>query len=269
MEELPVNANTINKAIDIVDESTKETRKELDKTAAKGVSKLAQLFWATPIGIKADTYIAERPFKLKKALEEMQAKYDNNIPKEYQVEPSSYIALKGANELNYSLDEEHLKEMFENLLVSDMDSRKKDRVLPSYIETIKQLNKNDAKFLELLKSKNGSLCAIELIAQHNNGYTTISFDKYIIYDYSKNGSTVKYNNKKLNPLIIDNLEKQKLIKVKFEAYLDNRDDEYESLFSSAKMSFFGELEKDYHLSYKKGIIELTALGQNFVDICLN
>ncbi len=61
---------------------------------------------------------------MKKELEKMQAKYDN-IPQEYQVEPSSYIALKGVNELNYALEEDHLKEMFENILISDMDSRKK------------------------------------------------------------------------------------------------------------------------------------------------
>lgn len=268
MADLPVNADTINKAIDIADESTKETRKELDKTAAKGINKLAQLFWASPIGIKADTYIAERPFKLQKALEEMQTKYDNNIPTEYQVEPSSYIALKGANELNYSLDEEHLKEMFENLLVSDMDSRKKNRVLPSYIEIIKQLSPDDAKFLKLLKNKNGNFCSIELIGEHDNGITNMHFDKYIIYDYRKEGSISKYHDKRLNPLVIDTLEKEKLIKTKYDAHFHNRDDEYECLFSSAKLNFHKELEEEFHLNYNKGFVELTALGQNFVDICL-
>lgn len=76
MHELPINTDTINKSIDIIDETTKETRKELDKISAKGVHKLSQLFWASPLGIKADVYIQERPYKLKKALEEMQVKYD-------------------------------------------------------------------------------------------------------------------------------------------------------------------------------------------------
>lgn len=49
MAELPINADTVNKTINVVDESTKETRKELDKKAAKGINKLAQLFWASPI----------------------------------------------------------------------------------------------------------------------------------------------------------------------------------------------------------------------------
>ena len=79
----------------------------------------------------------------------MQAKYDN-IPVEYQVEPTSYIALKGVNELSYALEEEHLKEMFENLLIADMDSRKQSKVLPAYIEIIKQLNKDDAKLFKTI-----------------------------------------------------------------------------------------------------------------------
>lgn len=124
MGDSPINTDTIDKAIDIVGESTKEIRKEIDKTAAKGVNKLAQLFWASPIGRKADIYIAERPYKMEIELKRMQAKYDC-IPAKFQVEPSSYIALKGVNELNYALEEEHLKEMFENILISDMDSRKK------------------------------------------------------------------------------------------------------------------------------------------------
>lgn len=102
MKKLPINAETTNKALDIINESTKESRKELDKTGAKGINKLAQLFWASPIGRKADIYISERPYKMKIELKKMQAKYDN-IPIECQVEPTSYIALKGVNELGYAL----------------------------------------------------------------------------------------------------------------------------------------------------------------------
>ena len=172
MEKIPINADTTNKALDIIDESTKETRRELDKTGAKGVSKLAQLLWASPIGRKADIYIAERTYKMEIELKKMQAKYDG-IPKEYQVEPTSYIALKGVNELSYALDEEHLKEMFENLLIADMDSRKQSKVLSAYLEIIKQLNKDDAKLLKLLYENEYNVCAISLQVQTENqeGYS--------------------------------------------------------------------------------------------------
>lgn len=43
MEEIPINADTTNKALDMIDKSTKETRKELDKTGAKVVNKLVEI----------------------------------------------------------------------------------------------------------------------------------------------------------------------------------------------------------------------------------
>lgn len=153
MDELPIDSNTVNKALDIASESTKEIRKEIDKAGAKGVNKLAQLLWASPIGRKADLYIAERSYKMQKALEEMQAKYQK-IPEKNRVEPSSYIALKGVTELTYALDEDYLKEAFENILISDMDNRKKRNVLPSYIEIVKQLSQNDAILLKFFKEQN-------------------------------------------------------------------------------------------------------------------
>lgn len=266
MDNLPANSDTINKAIDIVDESTKETRKELDKTAAKGISKLAQLFWASPLGIKADVYIAERPFKLEKALKEMQTKYDNNIPAEYRVEPSSYIALKSVNELNYSLDEDYLKEMFENLLISDMDSRKKGNVLPSFIEIIKNLSSNDAKFLKLLKTEGkGVACSVQMIAINGRG-SVVYYDKYIITNYDdKSNCSVK----RIDWLTLENLEKEKIIETRYNESLQDRNEEYDYLFNSAKSNFPYKLEEGYRLSCKKGIISLTAMGSKFVDICID
>ena len=156
MPDLNIKSGTLDKGIDLIADSTKETRNILDNKTAGGLNKLLELLKSTNIGIKMDTYIAERPYKLEKAMKKMKEKYDK-IPDENKIEPSSYIALKGIQELNYCLDEEHLKEMFSNLLVSDMDSRNKNKVLPSFIEIIKQLNKADAEFLTLLNENGNSL----------------------------------------------------------------------------------------------------------------
>lgn len=175
------------------------------------------MLWASPIGIKADVYIKERPYKLQKALEEMQAKYDL-IPTKYQVEPSSYIALKGINELGYCLDEEHLKEMFQNILLSDMDSRKKDKVLPSYIEIVKQLSKRDAEFLKLIYNYGESLCSIILKIKTEGIEGNINIDKYIIYGYKRHNNTTLYSTLKLDNLVIDNLIMHRLIESTYDTY---------------------------------------------------
>lgn len=267
MDELPINPETVNKALDIVDESTKETRKEIDKTAAKGFNKLAKLFWASPIGIKADLYIAERPYKMEKALEEMKKKYENNIPIEYQVEPSSYIALKGVNELNYSLDEEHLKEMFENILISDMDSRKKDRVLPSYLEIIKQLTPDDVKFLKLLKEWD-SFCAVEIQVKTNGTQGVKHLDEFFVYDYKNEDGKEKGRIEKVNSLVADTLSYLNLIKNKIGTFYTQREKEYTYLFNNTKGLY--NLDSSIHtVTYDKCAIEFTKLGKNFIDICLS
>ena len=265
MDQLPIDTNTINKTLDIVDEGTKETRKEIDKTTAKGINKLIQLLKSTPLGIKADVYIQERPYKLKKAIEEMKAKYEP-IPLEYRVEPSSYIALKGISELNYSLDEEHLKEMFENILVSDMDRRKKSRVLPSYIEIVKQLSVDDVEFLKLLKQSD-FFCAIEIQAKVNGNNGIKHLDEYLVYDYGTKDGKENGKIQLVNPIIIDTLSYLNLVENKIGTFYPEREKEYSYLFNFAKKEY--QLDDTiYTLTYDKCIIKFTKLGRNFIDICI-
>lgn len=267
MNEIPINAETINKALDIVNDSTKETRKEIDKITAKGFNKLAQLFWATPIGIKTDVYIQERPYKMKKALEEMKRKYEK-IPEKNRIEPTSYIALKSINELNYCLDEDHLKEMFENLLISNMDSRKQNKVLPAYIEIIKQLSKEDAKFLKLLYDYGPNIPSILLKIKTKNveGYNDLN--SYIIYNYHKDeNKNTRYSTLRLNNLVIDTLLMHRLIENTYDSYYPNTEEQYNTLFQS--VSHYYKLEDTMSLTYDRGFVKLTELGKNFIDICLS
>ena len=264
MEELPVNTETVNKTLDIVSESTKESRKELDKTAATGIEKLRELFWASPIGIKADVYIRERPYKLQKALEEMKAKYEN-IPEEHRTDLTSYIALKGANELNYSLDEEHLKEMFENILISGMDDRKNDRVKPAYIEMVKQLSREDALFLKDLKKdnliKDLPIVRLKLTNTKTNGFVYLS--DYMI--------CIEGNAYPIPPMTADNLLRLKLIDISFTEYMANEEAYKDVLKMHLAMNHFLKYfsKKESHIDYQKGKLSFTTLGKNFIDICLS
>ncbi len=255
MDEIPVNAETINTALSIASDSTEETRKEMDKIAAKGFNKLAQFFWATPIGIKADVYIQERPYKMKKALEEMKKKYEK-IPEENRTEPTSYIALKGINELNYCLDENHLKEMFETLLISDMDNQKQGKVLPSYIEIIKQLSKDDAIFLKTLKNSSSYIRGFFCIELHNK-------DKYILLEYSDNNDKLSdFNIVKLDSIIIDNLIRLRLIEIPDRIFVNQK--VYDKLYELIHQPTMINVVK-----YTPRILSVTDFGKNFIDICLS
>lgn len=266
MSEVNIKSETIDKAIDIIEESTKESRAIIDKKSANGINKLFDLISATPIGIKAEVYIAEREYKLKEAMENMKKKYDK-IPEKYRVEPSSYIALKGINELNYCLDEEHLKKMFENILISDMDSRNKSKVLPGYIEIIKQLNKSDAEFLKLLKNstpnKHG-LYMISLFVENKWGFEWVS-GNYIVTNWNEIQMNKEYEIEKIcnaSNIVLDNLIRNRLVEIP-NNYNFCFEELYEKIFEYAKK----ELNRD-EIKYKPRVLKITDFGKNFIDICI-
>jgi len=71
MADINMESNTINKALDIVSESSKETRSALDTNTAKGINKIFELMKSTKLGIKVDAYIDERHYKLEKEMQKI------------------------------------------------------------------------------------------------------------------------------------------------------------------------------------------------------
>ena len=74
-----------------------------------------------------------------------------------------------------------------------MDSRKQSKVLPAYIEIIKQLNKDDAKLLKLLYENKYNVCAIslQLHTENKEGYSEL--DNYIIYNFKINNGITGFS----------------------------------------------------------------------------
>lgn len=263
--DMNINSETINKTIDLVSDSSKKTREALDSNTSKGIYKVIELLKSTPLAIKADVYIAERPYKMQKAMEEMKRKYEN-VPVINRVEPSSYIALKSVQELSYCLDEDYLKNMFTNILISDMDNRKKSKVLPSYIEIIRQLSKDDAELLTLLKSSttyNSGLYLIKLKTQFETGFHW--GDSYLLTNFrTQNEQFILEKALKLSNIVIDNLLRLGLIVIPEDEHF-SYDNLYESLFEYAKQSQF----TSENIKYSKKVLRVTDLGKNFIDICLS
>lgn len=262
MDELNIKSETIDKAIDVISDSTKETRNTLDKRTAGGINKLFDLLWATPLGIKADVYIQSRPYKMKCEMEKMKARYDK-IPDENKTEPSSYIALKGVQELTYCLDEDHLREMFSNLLIADMDNRKQSKVLPAYIEIVKQLSKKDAELLS------------NFARQHFEEEPILKI-KFLYSDggfrYSSNNIALIIDNDYivLDSVILDNLSRLKIIELTYKEFKHNNSI-YENAFNAiAARDEFKILPQGIEkLDFSKGLLRITDFGKNFIDICLS
>lgn len=191
------------------------------------------------------------------------------IPNQYLVNPRVNILGPTIDGLKYNLDEDYIKEMFTNILISDMDSRKQDKVLPSYIEIVKQLSKEDAKFLSLISKTSDLIPSIQLkiINKDEDGF--VIGKKYIILNYcKKSDGTVQYSTKAINDIILDNLLRLRILECDYSNfYCPDAMEQYNSLFNSVKNQYL--LNSNQTLDYSKGYISITEFGLNFINICLS
>jgi hypothetical protein len=75
------------------------------------------------------------------------------IPEERINKPNPRIAVPAVQALVYSMEEEHIREMFANLLAANMTERKENRAHPAFVEMIKQMTPMDAEVLAVVSRR--------------------------------------------------------------------------------------------------------------------
>ena len=91
-------------------------------------------------------------YKLEKVLFEKYiiAQIDNIDTKKI-VEPRLSVVGPTIENLKYNMTEEQIRKMYENILIGELNEDIHSKILPAYIEIVKQLSKEDAVFLKSLK----------------------------------------------------------------------------------------------------------------------
>ena len=64
--------------------------------------------------------------------------------------PEPYIAVPAVQYISYCMNNEELRNMYANLLANSMNKVVKDGVHPGFVEIIKQLSPDEAKFLKYM-----------------------------------------------------------------------------------------------------------------------
>ena len=188
------------------------------------------------------------------------------IPNEYLTNPRVNILGPTLDGLKYNLDEEHIKEMFTNILLSDMDIRKQNKVLPSYIEVVKQLSQNDASFLIELKHINlkNDFPIIRLRSVNNTTHNFSYISAYLICLPGGNFMEVPQ-------IVLDNLIRLQIVEIPFDEFLANTtvyEETFEKVKQLEKFSYYNN-SKTHHIENQKRKIEFTDFGKSFIDICLS
>lgn len=267
MADLDIKSETIDKAIDkLVEPVYNDVAKPTIETSRDALGFCSKFIVS---GIKPFMYskIKECEYKIKEIDKKLEEKY-NKIPNENKTEPRTNILGPAVDVLKYNLNEDYIKDMFVNLIGNDLDKTKQSRVLPSYIEIIKQLSAEDALFLKLLKTTNfldnASIPILRLKLENKNDYSYIYISDYVIC--TKLGDYIH-----IPPIVLDNLLRLQLFSIPAGVFIHNLPD-YDKTFEKLKsLPQYNKqnLSSDKHIACEKSKLDFTDFGKNFIDICLS
>lgn len=246
---------------DVTKEAYNDTLKEPLKSSS-GIVSTTLDFVHNTIFYPMQKYNLYAENKLNNYQKELEQKA-TSIPTSNLIEPRINILGPTVEGLKYNLDETHIKEMFTNILLSEMDIRMQSKVLPSYIEIVKQLSTDDAKFLKFSKVnqlKNEPIMQLEIKTSDNGCYYP-SNDMFLI---------TKQEYQLIPAIVLDNLSRLKIIDIDFMSWR-NKASIYDEAFQKIKKENMLNIIPgvNEHLSFSKGLLKITDFGKNFIDICLS
>lgn len=214
-------------------------------------------------------YIQNAEYKKKEIDIKLQKKYEN-ILEENRVNPRMNILGPAVDILKYNLDEEHIKEIFINLLSNEMNKDKQDKVLPSYIEIVKQLSSSDANLLKKLyeayKKNKMNGFTLDIIRRKFKLFPTSYVDAVMIAIVSgerNNDGAIVAENIILEQICVDNLSRLELLKI-----YDDRQIAGSQLYGYGFKNLKHQYEDNLsELFLKEGCLYITDYGLNFLNIC--
>ncbi len=210
-----------------------------------------------PIG-EFEYYKAKYEYELQKRIEA--------IPTENITNPRLSVVGPTLDNLKYNLDEEQIREMYINILTSEIDVTKHTKVHPAFLEVIKQISKEDALFIKDLKDTNKTefpLCNV------NTHVTFVSSDYYrraftIIIDPNSNINKISIINS--SDIVLNNLQRLKIIEIT-DAKLYGCEKIVEETFNQANDVLKKLNKPSQTYSYTHGLLKITDFGKQFIDIC--
>ncbi len=204
-------------------------------------------------------WIAEREYSLEETKKLLEIKLQN-VDKDKIVTPDAFIAVPVLQAISYSMDSKEIRNMYANLLARAMLKGENEKVHPAFVEIIKQMSPKDVFVLdEMYKRK--LLPIIDLAIKAEQGYLNSIVNISWISEFSHEEVSVSINN----------LERMGLIEFPFDKFFVD-----DHLYESVRMTESYKKAKNYLEGLKLGkidetkkIINITALGNRFCNICIN
>ena len=189
----------------------------------------------------------------------------NRIPETKRCEPEPYVVIPIIQQITYCYDSQELREMYANLLASSMNTDKKWKVHPSYIDIIKQLSPDEAKVLfELKKHLITYFPLLDLVGESkmSGGLRTIARNliNTNLYEVCENPNNMSF--------YIDNLVRLQIICISETKRVDS-----ENWYKALEQSSFAqklckEVTPDEKIKFERKSFYMSDYGKAFIDCCI-
>ena len=252
----------MNELKEIVDMIPEDTKKEIYQDGVKpAMVETGKTLSLVPRVVKnalakVEMWCINKEFMVKEFEQELQRKLESKNA-ENIVDADPNIFIPSAQAISYNWEKEDIKQLYLNLMASDMDITKKENVHPSFSEIIKQMDSNDVKIFTKIYSK--IVIPLYVLQKNEEKGTTPILDYLLTSDFYVNIS----ENKVIKSL--NNLERLKLIEIYDDQYYI--DEKINIPIENGKeiMKYKNEfLDK---LDITKGMIKKTEIGKDFFDVC--
>lgn len=211
----------------------------------------------------------------------------NKVPIDRRTDEKQGLLFKTMEDSKYSLDDDMLRDYFENLLVNTVDKDRVDSITPYFSTVLSNMSHEDAEFLAMFKGwEYSSIVELPLVnvkmtqsknfKGNRNFLESDSFSYWkkdiVIHQTSKNSFKIENPAKSINLLESFGIIERTL--ASYNSYLDGTFTHYtdgpEMKQLKHAMRTQNPSEQLYdHIQFEKGQIELTELGRLFASNVLD
>lgn len=179
------------------------------------------------------------------------------IPEDRLTEPEAYIVVPAIQQLGYSYSSEELRELYANLIVSSMDTEKKEQVHPAFVDILKKLTPDEAKIIQFFKGK-GFIEYVDIIREDNQsqGFITIHKHQTLLCDF------VCLSNPTNELMYLENLISLGILKDVAGTW-KIKDDNYKLI--EKKLGLDQLQSKSSSFKSERSFYEVTSFGINFIE----
>ncbi len=208
---------------------------------------------------KQEIWLAAKLEEYKKSIDEKVAA----IPEEKRVPPSIQIAGQAIEDSKYCFESEELRELFANLIANSMNRDYSQKVHPSFSKIIQQLSPQDARVLSFIHQNGNEIAIADYIVEYTDN-SCIRLFKFIPAIQLPN-CTLEQASRSISSLQLAGLFS---ISPDIRYYDSSKYDFFKNTYLYAKTIDVSK-EENGKAGIKPQLGTLTALGEDFVSVCLD